>query len=162
MANRLLRHLFASPLAVRRHFSAEVLAAIESEIGRTELQHGGELRFAVEGSLDAAAVWRDVTPRDRAMQVFSGLKMWDTAANSGVLIYVLLADRAVEIIADRGHGDISANPEWLAACRAMEQWFAKGDYQHGAIEGIAMVGQLIVRCFPAVDRNELPVAPILL
>lgn len=95
------------------------------------------------------------------MEVFSWLRLWDTAGNNGVLIYVLLADHAVEIIADRGLED-SAAPEWLAACRAMEQEFAKGDYERGAVAGIAAVGQLIARRFPAVDRNEQPNTPVLL
>jgi uncharacterized membrane protein YgcG len=158
---RLSRHVFAPPGAVRRRFSPAVLAAIEQAIAASEARHGGELRFAVEGSLDLLPLWRGQTPRDRAMEVFSWLKVWDTAANNGVLIYVLLADHAVEIIADRGLKD-SAAPEWLAACRAMEEGFAKGDYEQGAVAGIATVGQLIARHFPAVDRDEQSNTPVLL
>ncbi len=158
---RLLRHVFAPPRAVPRHFSPAVLAAIERAIATTEALHGGELRFAVEGSLDLFPLWRGQSPRDRAMEVFSLLRLWDTAANNGVLIYVLLADHAVEIVADRGLEDSTA-PEWLAACRAMEEGFAKGDYEQGAVAGIATVGQLIARRFPAVDRNEQPNVPVVL
>ncbi len=160
--SRLLRHLFASPWAVRRRFPASVLEAIEAAIARTERRHGGELRWAIEGSLDGPALWRNGTPRERAMEVFSMLRMWDTEANNGVLIYVLLADRAVEIVADRGYGDVSASPGWLAACRSIEQRFAKGDYQRGAVEGIEAVGQLISARYPAIDRDELSNATVLL
>jgi uncharacterized membrane protein len=160
--SRLLRHLFASPWAVKRRFPAPVLEAIEAAVARTERQHGGELRWAIEGSLDGPALWRNSTPRERAMEVFSLLRMWDTGANNGVLIYVLLADHAVEIVADRGYGDISASPAWLAVCRSIEQWFAKDEYQRGAVEGIEAVGQLIAARYPAIDRDELPNAPVLL
>lgn len=159
---RLWRHLFTSPWAVKRAFPPGALQAIEEAIAQTERLHGGELRLAIEGSLDGPQLWHDITPRERAAEVFSQLRMWDTEANSGVLVYVLLADHAVEIIADRGHGDISTNPDWLAACRTIEACFAKGDYQGGAVQGIEALGKLIAQRFPAIDRDELPNATVLL
>lgn len=159
---RLLRHLFTSPWAVKQAFPASALQAIEAAIARTERLHGGELRLAIEGSLDGPQLWHDITPRERAGEVFSQLRMWDTEANSGVLVYVLLADHAVEIIADRGYGDISKNPDWLAACKTLEGCFAKGDYEGGAVRGIEAIGKLIAQRFPAIDRDELPNATVLL
>lgn len=137
--------------------------AIEAAIAASEAVHGGELRFAVEGSLDGAALWRDQSPRDRALEAFARLKIWDTAANNGVLIYVLLADHAVEIVADRGFTGAGVEQiDWAEACRAMRENFAKGTYERGAVEGIAAVGRLMARQFPAVDRNEMPNAPLIL
>jgi uncharacterized membrane protein len=159
---RLLRHLFTSPWAVRKRFPAPVLESLDSAIAATERRHGGELRWAIEGSLDGAALWNDITPRDRAMDVFSSLRMWDTAANNGVLIYVLLADHAVEIIADRGFTDSSGEPDWQAVCRTIERAFAGGDYRGGVLEGTALVGELIAARFPAGDRDELPNSAVLL
>ncbi|MEQ1580399.1 MAG: TPM domain-containing protein [Steroidobacteraceae bacterium] len=159
---RLLRHLFTSPWAVRQKFPASTLQAIEAAIANTERLHGGELRCAIEGSLDGPQLWNDLTPRERASEVFSMLRMWDTEANSGVLIYVLLADHAVEIIADRGYGDISKNPDWLAVCKTLEGCFSRGDFEGGAVRGIEAIGKLIALRFPAIDRDELPNATVLL
>lgn len=159
---RLLRHLFTSPWAVKRRFPPAALQAIEAAIAKSERLHGGELRLAIEGSLDGPQLWHGLTPRERAGDVFSQLRMWDTEANNGVLIYVLLADHAVEIIADRGFGDISKDPDWLAACKTLETSFAKGDYEGGAVQGIEAIGKLIARRFPAIDRDELPNATVLL
>jgi uncharacterized membrane protein len=161
--SRFCRHLFASPRAVKRAFPENVLAAIERAITASEAVHGGELRFAVEGSLDGAALWRDQSPRDRALEAFARLRIWDTAANNGVLIYVLLADHAVEIIADRGFtGGGVEEEDWTHACQAMRASFAKGAYERGALEGIAAVGRLMARRFPAIDRDELPNTPLIL
>jgi hypothetical protein len=159
---RLLRHVFTSPWAVKQKFPAATLQAIETAIANTERLHGGELRCAIEGSLDGPQLWSDITPRERASEAFAQLRMWDTEANSGVLIYVLLADHAVEIIADRGYGDIARHPDWLAACRTIETSFAKGDYQGGAVQGIEAIGKLIAQRFPAIDRDELSNATVLL
>jgi uncharacterized membrane protein len=159
---RLLRHVFTSPWSLQQKFPAATLQVIEAAIANTERLHGGELRCAIEGSLDGPQLWRDLTPRERAGAVFSQLRMWDTEANSGVLIYVLLADHAVEIIADRGYGDISKNPDWLAACKTIETCFARRHYQDGAVQGIEAIGKLIAQRFPAIDRDELPNATVLL
>jgi len=156
------RHVFTSPWAVKRTFPASTLQALESAISRTERLHGGELRWAIEGSLDGPQLWQDLSPRERAAEVFSQLRMWDTEANNGVLVYVLLADHAVEIIADRGYGDLSQQADWLAACKAIEARFAKGDYAGGVVEGTERIGALIAQRFPAVDRDELPNATVLL
>jgi hypothetical protein len=159
---RLLRHLFTSPWAVKQKFPPATLQAIEAAIANTERLHGGELRCAIEGSLDGPQLWHSLAARERASEVFSQLRMWDTEANSGVLIYVLLADQAVEIIADRGFGDISKNPDWLAVCKTIEASFARSDFQGGAVQGIEAIGKLIAQRFPAIDRDELPNATVLL
>jgi uncharacterized membrane protein len=159
---RTLRHLSASGWSLRRAFNAATLQAIEQAIAETERGHGGEIRFAVEASLGAVELMRGVTPRQRALQTFAHLGVWDTDANNGVLIYVLWADRDVEIIADRGFNGRVTEQEWGAACRRMEEMFAQGDARQAIVQGIQAAGALIARHFPAADRNELPNRPVVL
>jgi uncharacterized membrane protein len=157
---RVLQHL-ATP-SVRRAFEAATLDAIEQTIAEMERSHGGEIRFAIEASLPPMAVMRKVTPRERALQVFAHLHVWDTEANNGVLIYVLWADRDVEIVADRGYNGLVSAREWSEVCHRMEQLFGNGDTRQAATEGVREVGALIARHFPSVDRDELPNRPVVL
>ena len=159
---RSFRHLLAPAWIVRRVFGEAELDAIERAIRETEAQQGGEIRIAVEGNLHPVELWRGVTPRQRAVQVFAQLGVWDTEANNGVLIYLSWADRDVEIVADRGfNGAVSAD-EWTAVCTSMEKLFAQNQPQEAMITGIRSVGKLIARHFPAVDRNELADRPVML
>lgn len=161
---RFLRHFFSSRRATRSAFSAPVLGAIEAAIRSSESQHQGEIRFAIEGALHPLEIWRGVTAAARAKRVFAELDVWDTADNNGVLIYVLAADRAVEIVADRGFAGRVDAAEWSAACRAMETEFSQGRHGEGAVAGIAAVGRIIARHFPPRDRNpnELADRPVVL
>ncbi len=99
---RILRHLLVTDGQVSRTFSRGTLSNIEAAIKASEAEHVGEIRFAVEGGLDGAPLFKGQSARDRAIELFSQLRVWDTQQNTGVLIYLLLADRAVEIVADRG------------------------------------------------------------
>src|SRR4029453_14847302 len=101
-AARLVRPLATGPRLVRRRFRDATMRAIEAEIAASERRHEPEIRFAVEAALHPRAILRGITPRERAVDVFSELRVWDTEHNTGVLIYLLLADRDVEIVADRG------------------------------------------------------------
>src|SRR5580700_11596182 len=132
---RLVRHLVTTRWSTRRHFPRPVRAAIEQAIVECEARHGGEIRFLVETALDLPELWRDLPPRVRALQVFGQFGVWDTANNNGVLIYVLMADRGVEIIADRGITAFVAPHEWQAVCRQMEQHFRAGRFREGSIAG---------------------------
>jgi len=163
---RWFRHAFSTRRSLLRAFPDSTLSAIESAVTATEQLHSGEVRFAIEAALDPSRVWRGHTPRQRALEVFAALGVWDTAANNGVLIYVLLADRDVEIVADRGfNGRVSAD-EWQAICVAMDARFQAGDYESGAVECVRRVGEIVARHFPVRpgDRNpnELPNRPTLL
>lgn len=160
--SRTCRHLFATRAGLRRTFDAAVLDEIETAIRETEATHGGEIRFAIENELDFGLLWHDVTPRQRAIDAFSHLQVWDTEANNGVLIYLLWADRDVEIVADRAFKGRVSDEEWLAVCHRMEELFAAHHSREAALEGIRAVGALIARHFPAVDRNELPDRPVIL
>jgi uncharacterized membrane protein len=159
---RLLTHLTMTRWHLRRAFSERVLDAIEAAIREAEKGHGGEIRFAIESDLPANEVLRGRTPRERALQTFAHLGVWDTHANNGVLIYLLYADRDVEIVADRGFNNLVSAEEWSSVCSKMETLFRAGDFERGAVEGIAAVSRLIARHFPAADRNELPDRPVIL
>jgi uncharacterized membrane protein len=163
-AMRLLRHLCATRAGTRRRFSDAVDAAIESAIRAAETRTSGEIRFAIETALDIADLWAGLTPRERAMQVFSQLRVWDTELRNGVLIYVLGADRNVEIVADRAAAAKIPAAEWETVCRLIEGHFRAGRFEAGAIAGVAAVGGLLELHFPDVsgDRDELPNQPTLL
>jgi uncharacterized membrane protein len=160
---RLFRHLLTRDAAVRRAFPQEALDRVEQAIRAAESRHSGEIRFAIEGSLHPDAIRRGLAPRARAVEMFAQLGVWDTAQNNGVLIYVLLADRAVEIVADRGvaHGRV-AQPEWDAVCRKMEAAFREGRFADGAVAGIEAVADILAAHPPAPrSGNELPDAPVI-
>lgn len=161
---RLLRHLMSPHWRVRRAFPAPVQTRIEQAIARSESRHGGQIRFAVEHALDAGALLHGLSARERALQVFSALKVWDTEHNNGVLIFLLLADRDVEIVADRGiHGRVGA-PGWESICREMEDAFRRGEFEPGVTRGIGRVSSLLEAHFPVrhPGPNELPDRPVVL
>lgn len=163
---RLFRHVFSTRGELRRAFPLSTLDAIEGAITASEKLHGAEIRFAIEGALDPHEIWRGKAPRERALEVFTRLGVWDTEANNGVLIYVLWADRDVEIVADRGYNLRVGGEEWAGICRAMERLFKAGDYQAGALEGVRLVGELLAKHFPPLpggrDEDELPNRPAVL
>lgn len=158
---RWLRHLTAPQWWVLRAFDRATLDAIEEAVARSESRHRGELRFVVEGGLPVLRLWRRTTPRERAIELFSQLRVWDTAENSGILIYVQMADRCVEVVADRGIAALVDHEEWEDICRAMEQDFRAGDYRRGALDAITIAGELLARHLPArsVNPDELPDRP---
>jgi uncharacterized membrane protein len=163
---RWFRHLFATRKALHRAFPAESLDAIERAVDASELAHSGEIRFAVEGALEPGEIWHGKPPRARALEVFAALGVWDTAENNGVLIYVLLADQDVEIVADRGFNERVTPEEWSAVCERMEREFRAGRFREGAVAGVEDVGRIIARHFPQRpgqrDEDELPNRPALL
>jgi uncharacterized membrane protein len=159
---RTLRNLTATGASLRRAFDPAGLQAIERAIAEAERKNGGEIRFAVEGNLGALELMRGVTPRERALEAFAQLGVWDTEANNGVLIYLLWADHDVEIVADRGFNGRVSVAEWEQVCRKMEGLFATGRAVDAVIAGITAVSELIAMHYPAVDRNELPDKPVLL
>ncbi len=161
---RMLAHLLMPPWRVRQAFPASALRAIEAAIRSCETTHSGEIRFAVEAALHPLALWNKQTARDRAIDVFSQLRVWDTVSNNGVLIYLLLADHDVEIVADRGIDPLVGQDIWETICRDMEVAFRTGDYQGGVIAGIKAIGTHLARHYPShgPNENELPDSPVLL
>ncbi len=162
---RLIRHLATTRFTTRRRFPPPVLSAIEEAIRECESRHAGEIRFVVETAFDLPELWHDLAPRRRALQVFAQLGVWDTADNNGVLIYLLMADRVVEIVADRGIAARVSAAEWGSVCRQMEHHYREGRFREGSVVGVQGVGALLGRHFPGKPpggRNELPDQPVLL
>jgi uncharacterized membrane protein len=161
---RFWRHIRMSPLAARRAFPPGVLDLIEREVAEHEQRHRGEICVVVEAELTSSQLWADMSPRDRARELFALRGVWNTEENNGVLVYVLLADRSVEIIADRGI-DAGVGPEeWQGICRMMEQHFKAGRFEQAALDGVRAISAVLARHFPArgEGRNELPDRPLVL
>lgn len=161
---RIMRHLSSGRAALRRAFPQRALDAIERAIRETEAKHDGQIRFAVEAALDLTPLLAGQTARERAIEVFSGLRVWDTEHNNGVLIYLLLADRDVEIVADRGIHARLGQETWEAVCRGMETAFRNGQFEAGVLAGIRAVGEHLAHHFPARGGkpNEMPDRPVVL
>ena len=161
---RFWRHVHMSPLKAARHFPAATLDAIQREIATQEERHRGQVCLVVEAELTSRELWHDVDSRTRARQVFALQGVWNTEENNGVLIYVLLADRRVEIVADRGIDKLVSADEWRAICGEMEARFAQGRYEEGALAGVREVSALLARHFPAEGprHNELPDRPVMM
>ena len=168
-SGRFWRHLVTDHGSARRAFPAPALAAIETAIAEGERRHRGQVRFVVEPALPLPRVLAGLPPRERALEIFGLLRIWDTEDNAGVLVYLLLADRDVEIVADRGIDARVGTAEWEAVCRAMEAAFREGRYAEGVEAGIARINALLAGQFPrghgdagGDPGNELPDRPVLL
>jgi uncharacterized membrane protein len=161
---RWFRHLFMPPWTWRRAFPQATLDAIEAAVRDSEMRHGGEIRFAIENSLAPSLVWRGMSGRERAVEMFANLRVWDTEHNSGVLVYLLLADRDIEIVADRGIAARVDPAVWEQVAQAMEAAFRQGDFERGALAGIEMIGALLAAHFPPTGNNpdELANRPVVL
>ena len=161
---RIARHLLMTDGQVSRTFGSSTLNKIEAAIKASEAEHVGEIRFVVEGGLDGTPLFKGQSARERAIELFSQLRVWDTQHNTGVLIYLLLADRAVEIVADRGiHAKVDAQA-WSRVCRQMEAAFKQSDFEGGVVSGVEAVTRHLKHHFPShsQDRNELPDKPVVL
>lgn len=161
---RVLRHLVLPHWWVVRRFPRATLRAVEQSIAESERTHRGELRFVIEANLPAQSLWRGQSTRARAIELFSQLRVWDTEDNSGVLIYLQLIDRRVEIVADRGIDACVGQEFWGKVCRKMEAAFRAGRFETGAQAALSEITRALAEHFPAADSNpnELPDKPLLL
>ena len=161
---RIGKHLLEHRWRVRRIFPPEALAVIERAIKAGEETHSGQVRFVVEGALDGKPLFRNQSARERALDIFSQLRIWDTAHNNGVLIYLLLADRDVEIVADRGIDARVGAAGWDRICKAMETDFKAGNFAGGVVKGIQAVSQQLAAHFPkhGAGPNELSDRPVVI
>jgi uncharacterized membrane protein len=160
---RWIRHLFLDHLALARAFPRARLDAIERAVAQQEKRHRGELRVAIEGGLPLPALLAGRTARGRALEHFTRLRVWDTEDNAGVLVYLLLADRRVELVADRGIHRCVGEAAWESICGAMQREFAAGRFETGMLAGLGSVSDLLELHFPAKtgrNANELPDAPV--
>lgn len=162
---RILKHLAIPDWSVRRAFPARITEAVAQAVRAAEKAHDVELRVVAEGGLPPAVLWRGVTSRERAIELFSQLRVWDTANNTGVLIYLQFADRKIEIVADRGISARVKQEEWDEACTAIAEEFRAGRFEQGALAGIERVTALLAKHLPPPppgDRDELPDEPIVI
>lgn len=164
MLRRFLRHLVTDHWSVRRRFPPSALDRIEQAIAQGERTHDGQVRLAIEAALPLLRVVRRASPNARARELFAQLGVWDTEANCGVLVYLLLADRHVEIVADRGIHAKVGSEAWHAICARMQSAFREGDFANGLERGLTEIGELLAQHFPAREghRNELPDKPVIL
>ena len=161
---RFVRHLFAR--STRATFPEASLQRISAAVAEGERHHRGEICFAAEAALELPALWTRRDARQRAHEVFAQLRVWDTQANNGVLLYLLLADHRIEIVADRGLDGLVSAEQWRGVCQLMEERLKAGDAEDAALSGIAAVSGLLVEHFPRaageLDDNELPDRPHML
>ncbi len=161
---RVFRHLVRDQRAVRRVLPAAALARIGACITAGELRHDGEVRFCIESALPWSYLRRGAAARERAVMLFSKLRVWDTERNTGVLLYVLLADKAIEIVADRGIAAQVPQEAWNTICAGLGQAFRQGAAEAGVVNALGRIHELLAAHFPALDANpnELPDQPVVL
>ena len=161
---RAFRHLFTTSRAGRRAFPETTLQAIQDVIAEGEKLHRAEVQLIVEPSLPLSEIWEGTSSRERAIELFSLHRIWDTEENSGILIYIDLADHQVEIVADRGICHLTTSDEWQSVCRTMTAGFAKGNYHDSVIAALKLLNQILHDHLPDVENlpNQLPNRPIVL
>ncbi|HEY2629784.1 MAG TPA: TPM domain-containing protein [Usitatibacter sp.] len=161
---RFLRHTLMHPVKAARAFPSATLDALQREVAAQEEAHRGEICVVIEAELTSTQLWHDVDSRQRARELFASRGVWNTDENNGVLIYVLLAEKRVEIVADRGITSRVDPNEWQVICREMERLFADGRFEEGGIAGVRGVAQLLEKEYPGhgAKRNELPDRPELI
>lgn len=159
---RLLRHCFTSGSLAARRFPSATMDRIEQRVTLAERTHGAEIRIAIETALSPSAILAGQTPRERALEVFGGLRVWDTEANSGVLVYLLLADHAVEIVADRGASARVDASVWQRACTLLAEACREGREEEGTLAAIDVLDEALVDAFPGRPDglDEMPNRPI--
>jgi uncharacterized membrane protein YgcG len=161
---RFWRHVAMTPAQARRAFPDRTMEAIARAIAEGERRHRGEVCFVVEAELSTAQLWRGLSARDRAREVFASQAVWNTEENNGVLVYVLLADHRVEIVADRGIDARVGADEWQRVVDDMDAHLRAGRYEDGALAGVNGVGDLLTRHFAdtGAGRNQIPDRPIMM
>jgi len=161
----MLRHRWLDESDTRKAIPPELVERLARRVAASEKRHAGEVRIYVESSLPMSYLWRDATARERAVAMFGKLRIWDTEHNNGVLIYLLLAERAIEIVADRGLSNKVASQEWQAIVQRMSSAFREGRFEDGLTQALEEVSALLVAHFPqgdgAANPNELPDEPVL-
>ena len=157
---RILKHRLFDDTDSARALGTAALGRLQARVATSEQHHSGEVRLCVEAGLPLADLWRRTTPRQRAVTVFGTLGVWDTEHNNGVLIYLLLAEHAIEIVADRGLSRLVPQAHWDALLGGMRGAFRAGHFEAGLLEAIDAVDAMLVQHFPLapgeVNPNELP------
>jgi uncharacterized membrane protein len=162
--SRFLKHLFANSGNTKKHFNKDVLIRIQQAITQSENTHSGQIRFVVETSLSPIALYHQQSARERALEIFSLFRIWDTEENNGVLIYLLMADHDFEIIADRNIHLKAGQDYWVKVCKEMEVLLKKRQFSEGVLLGIERIHEVLRQHYPAevITPNELPDQPIII
>jgi uncharacterized membrane protein len=162
---RLLRHRWLDEADTQRAIPAALAQRLAEHVAASERRHSGEIRIYVEAGLPLSYLWRDATPRDRAIAMFGKLGVWDTEQNNGVLIYLLLAEHAIEVVADRGLAREVPQEQWREVVQRLGDALRAGRYEEGLAQAVDAVTALLVQHFPlqpgAANPNELPDPPVL-
>ena len=168
MANllmRLLKHRRIDETDAKRLLGDGALERIQARVAASERHHSGEIRVCVEAGLPLSYLKRDAKARERAVMMFSKLRVWDTEHNNGVLIYLMLAEHAIEIVADRGLAKRVDPAEWQRIAGAMSAAFKAGRFEAGLEQAVDAVDALLAQHYPLApgqtNPNELPDAPYL-
>ncbi|MCC6933281.1 MAG: TPM domain-containing protein [Deltaproteobacteria bacterium] len=154
---RILKHLTTTKGHVSALFSEADLQEIQQAITASEKQHNGEVVFFVEKSLPLSKLRQNLTSRERALEIFSQMRVWDTAQNKGVMIYLLVADRKFEIIADRGLDQVVKSAGWEQIKTNLEENFRQRNFKEGILQALTVITRHLSQAFPYVagDKNEL-------
>ncbi len=156
---RILQHRWLDDTDSRRALPPDAVARIEARVTASERRHSGEIRICVEAGLPLSYLWRRLSARDRAIAMFGKLRVWDTEHNNGVLVYLLLAEHAIEIVADRGIHRPVGSAAWQALIAPMRPAFAAGRFEDGLAQTVDTLDALLVQHFPLapgqLNPNEL-------
>ena len=156
---RVLRHRWQDETDTRRALDEAALARLQARVAGSERRHSGEIRISVEAGLPLSYLWRDATARERAVTLFGKLRVWDTEHNNGVLIYLLLADRVIEIVADRGVARVVPQTHWQTLVEGMRTAFRAGRFEEGLAQAVDAVDAVLATHYPLaagqVNPNEL-------
>ncbi len=162
---RILKHRWLDERDLARALDAATLSRIEARVAASEKRHSGEIRVCAEAGLPLSYLWRGATARERAVTMFGKLRVWDTAHNNGVLIYLLLAEHRIEIVADRGLNAHVSPSQWQEVMQRMRASFRHGQFEAGLNEAIDAVDALLAQHFPLApgeaNPNELSDRPFL-
>ena len=166
---RILKHRWLDAATTHRAIAPDMLQRLQQRVAASEQRHSGEIRICVEAGLPLSYLWRDAPTRQitrqRALAMFGKLRAWDTAHNNGVLIYLLLAERSIELVADRGLSQVVEPQVWQAIASRMRNAFQQGHFEDGLTQALEEVSALLVQHFPLrageANPNELPDAPVL-
>jgi len=164
LLERLIRHAFSTHRTTRRAYPAPMLARLHQAITQGEAHHSGEVHLIVEGSMPLRQILHNSSSRQRALDLFGTFRIWDTEFNNGVLLYINLADRKVELIADRAASRSVPQERWQAICSGLREALRRAQYEAGTMEAIRLIQSELHAVFPAEHRieNALSDAPTVL
>ena len=161
--SRIFKHRWFDETDTRRALPPDALARIEARVAASEQHHSGEIRVSVEAGLPLSYLLKKLGARDRAIMLFGKLRVWDTEQNNGVLIYLMLAEHAIEIVADRGLNQHVSPAQWQALITPMRAAFAQGRFEAGLLQAIDAIDGLLIRHFALApgqtNPDELPNRP---